>query len=78
MRLWPFHTVQTSNMQYAFGVQVYEEVLYQLDFTQFSQNRLLTMEYCSVKDSNNMTSCEDVILHTIKEQWIAIVKWKTF
>ena len=27
-RLWPNHTVQTSNMQYAFGVQVQGEVLY--------------------------------------------------
>ena len=27
-RLWPIHAVQTSNMQYAFGVQVYGEVLY--------------------------------------------------
>ena len=27
-RLWPINTVQTSNMQYAFGVQVQGEVLY--------------------------------------------------
>ena len=27
-RLWPNHTVQTSNMQYAFGVKVQGEVLY--------------------------------------------------
>ena len=40
-----------------------------LNFTQFSQNRILTMKYCSVKD------CKNVILHTIKEQYI--VKWKT-
>ena len=26
-RLWPIHRVKTSNMQYAFGVQVYREVL---------------------------------------------------
>ena len=30
-RLWPIHTVQISNMQYAFGVQVYEEV-FNLEF----------------------------------------------
>ena len=27
-RLWPMHAVQTSNMHYAFRVQVYWEVLY--------------------------------------------------
>ena len=48
-----------------------------LNFTQFSQNRILTMKYCSVKDCNSTSSCKNVILHTIKEQWIAIVKWKT-
>ena len=26
-RLWPIHSIQTSNMQYAFGVQMYGEVL---------------------------------------------------
>ena len=30
-RLWPIHTVQISNMQYAFGVQVYGEV-FNLEF----------------------------------------------
>ena len=35
------------------------------------------MKYCSVKDCNNTSSCKNVILHRIKEQWIAIVKWKT-
>ena len=45
-------------------------------FTQFYQNRILTMKYCSVKDCNSTPSCKNVILHTIKEQWIAIVKWK--
>ena len=35
------------------------------------------MKYCSVKDCNSTSSCKNVILHTIKEQWIAIVKWKT-
>ena len=48
-----------------------------LNFTQFSQNRILTMNYCSVKDCNPTSSCENVILHMLKEQWIAIVKWKT-
>ena len=48
-----------------------------LNFTQFYQNRILTMKYCSVKDCNRTSSCENVILHTLKEQWIAIVKWKT-
>ena len=37
-----------------------------LNSTQFSQNSLLTMKYCSVKDGNSMSSCENVILHTIK------------
>ena len=41
-RLWPIHTVQTSNMQYAFGVQVYGKVLY-LKF--YSQNLLWTIKY---------------------------------
>ena len=36
-------------MQYAFGVQVYGEVLY-LEFTQFSQNSLITMKYCSCEN----------------------------
>ena len=35
------------------------------------------MKYSSVIDCNTTSSCEIVILHTIKEQWIAIVKWKT-
>ena len=47
-----------------------------LNFTQFSQNRLLTMKYCSVKDCNSTSSCENIILHTIKEQWIATVNGK--
>ena len=48
-----------------------------LNFTQFSQNLILTMNYCFVKDCNRTSSCENIIQHTIKEQWIAIVKWKT-
>ena len=48
-----------------------------LNFTQFSQNRILTMKYCSVKDCNSTSSCKNVILHTIKEQWIGLVKCKT-
>ena len=39
-----------------------------LNFTQFSQNRLLSMKYCSLKDCNSTPSCENVILHTIKER----------
>ena len=35
------------------------------------------MKYCSIKDCISTSSCKNVILHTIKEQWIAIVKWKT-
>ena len=46
-------------------------------FTQFSQNRLLTMKYCFVKDCNITSSCENGILHSIKEKWILIVTWKT-
>jgi len=48
-----------------------------LNFTQSYQNHLLTIKYCSVKDCNSTSSCENVILQVIKEQWIAIVKWKT-
>ena len=36
-RLWPIYTVQTSNMQYAFGVQVYGEVLYLEFYLVFSE-----------------------------------------
>ena len=48
-----------------------------LNFTEFSQNRILTMRYCSVKDCISTSSCKNVILHMIKEKWIEIVKWKT-
>ena len=48
-----------------------------LNFTQFYQNRILSMKYCSGKDCNRTSFCENVILHTLKEQCIAIVKWKT-
>ena len=47
------------------------------NFTQFYQNRILTMNYCSVKDCISTSSYKNVILHTIREKWIAIVKWKT-
>ena len=50
---------------------------YIFNFTQFSQNRIVTMKCCSVKDCNSTSSCKNVILHMIKEQWIEIVKWKT-
>ena len=53
-------------MQYAFEVQVYGEVCI-LNFTQFSQNILLKMKYCSVKDCKCKYLCENVILQTIKE-----------
>ena len=36
-----------------------------LNFTQFSQNRILTMKYCSVKDCIRTSSCENVILHSL-------------
>ena len=36
-RLWPIRTVHISNMQYAFGVQVYGEVLYLEFYSAFSQ-----------------------------------------
>ena len=36
-RLWPNHTVQTSNMQYAFEVKVYVEVLYLEFYLVFSE-----------------------------------------
>ena len=36
-RLWPIHILQTSNMQYAFGVKVYGEVLYLEFYSVFSE-----------------------------------------
>ena len=48
---------------------------YILNFTQFSQNSLLTMKYCSVKDCKCKSSCENDILRIIKEKWILIVTW---
>ena len=49
-----------------------------LNFSQFSQNSLhIIMKYCSAKDCNSTSSFKNVILHTIKEQWIPIVKQKT-
>ena len=50
-RLWPIHTVQTYNMQYAFGVQVYGEVLYPKFYSVFSEPFI--NDICSVKDYNN-------------------------
>ena len=35
--LWPIHAVQTSNMQYAFGVQVFREVFYLKFYFVFSE-----------------------------------------
>ena len=48
-----------------------------LNFTQLSQTSLLMMKYCFVKDCKYTSSCENGILHTIKEKWILIVTWKT-
>ena len=47
-----------------------------LNFSQFSQNSLLTIKYCSVKDCKFTSSYENGILHTIKEKWILIVTLK--
>ena len=52
-RLCLNHTVQTSNMQYAFGVQVYGDVLYRKFYSVFLEPFKLTMKYCSVKDYNS-------------------------
>ena len=35
--LWPIHAVQTSIMQYAFGVQVFREVFFYLFYFVFSE-----------------------------------------
>jgi len=42
-RLWPIHTVQISNMQYACGVQVYGEVLY-VEFYSVSSEQFINDE----------------------------------
>ena len=39
-----------------------------LHFTQFSQNCLLTMKYCSVKDCNSTSSCENEILQSAHDK----------
>ena len=59
-RLWPIHTVQISNMQYAFGVPVYGEVLY-LEFYSVFSEQFINDEILLCN------SCENGILHTIKE-----------
>ena len=74
-RLWPIHTVQTSNMQYAFGVQVYGEVLYLKFYSVFSEP-FINDEILPYKNKCT-SSWENGILHTIKKQWILIVIWKT-
>ena len=59
-RLWLIHTVQISNKQYAFGVQMYEEVLYLEFYSVFSEP--------FINDEILLwNSCENGILHTIKE-----------
>ena len=40
-RLWPIHTVQTSNMQYDIRVQVYGEVLCLKFYSVFSESSSL-------------------------------------
>ena len=40
-RLWHIHTVQTSSIKYAFGVQVYGEVLYLKFYLVFSEPYIL-------------------------------------
>ena len=58
------------------NIQVYGEVLY-LEFYSVLSESYTTMNYCYLKDCNRTSSSENIILHTLKEQWIAIVKWKT-
>jgi hypothetical protein len=58
-------------MQYAFGVQVYGEVLY-LEFYSVLSESYTVHEILLCKRLQSY-----VILHTLKEQCIAIVKWKT-
>jgi len=58
---------------YAFGLQVYGEVLY-LEFYSVFSEQFINDEKLLCKCTS---SCENGILHTIKEQWILIVTWKT-
>ena len=50
-----------------------------LNLTQFSQNRLLTMKYCSVKDCKCTSSCENGILIPAHDKGVVDfnVTWKT-
>ena len=64
-------------MQYAFGVQVYGQVLY-IEFYSVFTEQFLNDEILLCKRLYNSTSsCENVILHTIKEKWILIVAMTT-
>ena len=71
--LWAIRIIQTSNMQHAFGVQVYDEVLY-LEFYSVFSEPFINYEILLCK---RRSSGENIILHAIKEQWISLSKWKT-
>ena len=59
---------------YAFGVQECGEVLYLEFYSVFSEQFINDyILHCKRLTS----SCENGILHTIKEKWILIVTWKT-
>jgi len=60
-------------MQYAFEVQVYGEVLY-LEFYSVLSESYTNHELLLCKRLKSYVIRENVILHTLKEQWIAIVK----
>ena len=60
-------------MQYAFEVQVYGEVLY-LEFYSVLSESYTNHELLLSKRLKSYVIRENVILHTLKEQWIAIVK----
>ena len=62
-RLWPIHTVQISNMQYAFRVLkcMGKGRFCFFNFKQFSQNSLTTKKYCSIKDCKCRSSCKNGI-----------------
>ena len=60
-RLWPNYTLNI-----ALGVQVYGEVLYLKFYSVFSE-QFISNEILLCKDCKCTSSCENVILHTIKE-----------
>ena len=63
-------------MQYAFEVQVYGEVLYLEFYSVLSESytKNTNHELLLCKRLKSYVIRENVILHTLKEQWIAIVK----